>query len=82
VTNFHRNTLRALAELLGSAGLAHPDELAPWHLHFRHQSGAVLRGDAIYPRIMPGALLSGDMSEDLAREWGRAQPHTFEPAFV
>jgi len=82
VANFHRNTLKALAELLGSAGLTHPDDLLPWHLHFRHQSGAVLRGDAIYPRIMPGALIRGEMGEDLAREWGRASARTFEPAFV
>ena len=40
VANFHRNTLRALAELLGSAGLGHPDQLKPWHLQIRHQSGA------------------------------------------
>ena len=36
VANFHRNTLRALAELLGAAGLNHPNELKPWHLQIRH----------------------------------------------
>jgi glutamate synthase domain-containing protein 2 len=80
VANFHRNTLRALAELLGSAGLAHPDELKPGHLQIRHQSGAVLRGDDVYPRVAPGALLSGNLTPDLAREWQRAQADSFEPA--
>jgi glutamate synthase domain-containing protein 2 len=80
VANFHRNTLRALAELLGSAGLAHPDELKPGHLQIRHQSGAVLRGDEVYPRVAPGALLSGNLTPDLAREWQRAQADSFEPA--
>ena len=37
VANFHRNTMRALAELLGAAGLSHPDDIKPWHLQFRHQ---------------------------------------------
>jgi glutamate synthase domain-containing protein 2 len=80
VANFHRNTLRALAELLGAAGLTHPDELKPGHLQIRHQSGAVLRGDDIYPRVAPGALLSGNLTPDLAREWQRAQADSFEPA--
>jgi glutamate synthase domain-containing protein 2 len=81
VANFHRNTLRALAELLGSAGLAHPDELKPWHLQIRHQSGAVLRGDDIYPHVAADAILDGEMSDDLSREWRRAQAASFEPAF-
>jgi glutamate synthase domain-containing protein 2 len=82
VANFHRNTLRALAELLGAAGLAHPDELKPGHLQIRHQSGAVLRGDDVYPRVAPGALLSGNLTPDLAREWERAQADSFEPAVL
>ncbi len=79
VANFHRNTLRALAELLGSAGLSHPRELEPAHLHIRHQSGAVLRGDDVYPHVNPGALLSGDVNEELKREWLRAQAESFAP---
>jgi glutamate synthase domain-containing protein 2 len=82
VANFHRNTLRALTEILGSAGLGHPSDLKPWHLQIRHQSGAVLRGDDVYPHVAPGAILSGEMSEELAREWRRAQAESFEPTFM
>jgi glutamate synthase domain-containing protein 2 len=81
VANFHRNTLRALAELLGSAGLTHPGGLKPWHLQMRHQSGAILRGDSVYPHVAPGSILRGEMNEDLRREWERAQAISFEPAF-
>jgi glutamate synthase domain-containing protein 2 len=81
VANFHRNTMRALAELLGAAGLSQPDELKPWHLQIRHQSGAVLRGDDVYPHVAPGAILAGDMSDELSREWRRARVDSFEPAF-
>jgi glutamate synthase domain-containing protein 2 len=77
VANFHRNTLRALAELLGAAGLEHPDELKPWHLHIRHQSGAVMRGDDVYPHVEPGAILAGQISPELAREWERARADSF-----
>jgi glutamate synthase domain-containing protein 2 len=82
VANFHRNTLRALAELLGAAGLGHPDELKPWHLQIRHQSGAVLRGDDVYPHVAADAILDGEMSDDLSREWLRASADSFKPTFA
>jgi glutamate synthase domain-containing protein 2 len=81
VASFHHNTLRALAELLGAAGLAHPSQMKPWHLHIRHQSGAILTVAEVYPHIAPGAILAGAMTDDLAREWRRAQADSFEPAF-
>ena len=31
VSNFHKNTLKALAEIVGCAGLSHPTELKPHH---------------------------------------------------
>ena len=79
VANFHQNTLRALAELLGSAGLTRPSDLKPWHLHIRHQSGRIVGGDACYGMIAPGALLRGEVDGDLGREWARAQSSSFEP---
>jgi glutamate synthase domain-containing protein 2 len=82
IASFHRNTLRALAELLSSAGLTHPEEIKPWHLQIRHQSGAIVRGDDVYPPVAPGALLDGELDGDLGREWARARAETFEPAFT
>ncbi len=80
VANFHRNTMKALAEVLGAAGLSHPDALEPWHLHIRHSDGSVLRGDMVYKPLAPGALLSGEIDDDLARDWAQAQAESFEPA--
>jgi glutamate synthase domain-containing protein 2 len=82
VASYHRNTLRALGELLGAAGLTHPREIKPWHLQIRHQSGMILRGDDVYPAVAQGALLRGHATGELAREWDRAQADTFEPAFT
>jgi glutamate synthase domain-containing protein 2 len=82
VANFHRNTLSALAGLLGSAGLSHPDDLKPWHLQIRHQSGAVVRGDDVYPHVAPGAILEGRISPELDLEWRRASADSFEPNFA
>jgi glutamate synthase domain-containing protein 2 len=80
VANFHRNTLRAMAELLGAAGLAHPGELEPWHLHVRDQSGAVLRGDDFFSHVAPHAIIAGEADAELAREWKRAQAESFDAA--
>jgi hypothetical protein len=82
VANYHRNTLRALAELLGSAGLSHPADIKPWHLQIRHQSGAIVRGDDVYPTVKPGALLAGEVEGDLGQEWTRARADSFDPAFM
>jgi glutamate synthase domain-containing protein 2 len=79
VANFHRNTLRAVAELLGAAGVAHPSQLEPWHLHVQDQSGAVLRGDEFYPFVEPNALITGTAGGELMREWRRARADSFEP---
>jgi glutamate synthase domain-containing protein 2 len=80
VANFHRNTLKALAEVLGAAGLSHPQDIKPWHLHIRHPDGRVLRGDLAFPHVAPGALLKGETDGELAREWGHARADSFEAA--
>ena len=82
VANFHKNTLKALAEMLAAAGLAHPREIKPWHLHIRHLDGRVLRGDDIYEHLAPGAFLRGDVNDELAEEWARAQAESFEPVMT
>jgi glutamate synthase domain-containing protein 2 len=79
VANFHKNTLRAIGDVISAAGLSHPSELRPWHLHLRHQTGEVLRGEEAYPLPKPGALLDGAAEGFLAREWKRAQTASFHP---
>jgi glutamate synthase domain-containing protein 2 len=80
VANFHRNTLRAVADVLGAAGLFHPSELTPRHLQFRREDGKVIHGDEVHPRIRPGSLADCSETGPLAREWARAQAATFTPA--
>ncbi|HZP19833.1 MAG TPA: FMN-binding glutamate synthase family protein [Bauldia sp.] len=80
VANFHRNTLRAIADVLGAAGLSHPRELTPRHLQFRREDGRVIHGDEIHRPVLPGALVEGSETGPLAVEWARAQPNTFAPS--
>jgi hypothetical protein len=79
VENYHRNTLKALAQMLEAAGLNHPRELKPWHLHVRATTGEVVRGDVAYHHVAPGSLIEGTAREGLMKQWHRAQVDSFDP---
>ncbi|MFT4076439.1 MAG: FMN-binding glutamate synthase family protein [Asticcacaulis sp.] len=81
VASFHRNTLGAIAQVVGAAGLSHPQDLRPWHLHMRSTTGEVVRGDVAYQKLAPGVLLTGGVDDRLQREWDRASAETFMPQF-
>ena len=58
VAGFHRNTLTALAELIGAAGLSHPNELGPEHIVRRVSSTEVRSLANLHFWVQPGELLS------------------------
>ncbi len=80
IANFHANTLRAVSELLESAGLTSPDQLAPRYIHIRQPDGRALSGAARYPALQPNALLAGTAGDDLAEEWDQARADSFSEA--
>jgi glutamate synthase domain-containing protein 2 len=59
VANFHRNTLKALAELIAAAGLTHPDQLRPHHIVQRVSANDVRLLSNLLPFLKPGDLLDG-----------------------
>jgi len=59
VAGFHRNTLLALAELIGAAGLSHPEELGPEHIVRRVSSTEVRSLANLHFWVQPGELLTG-----------------------
>jgi len=82
VHNFHRETLEALALVLGAAGLSHPGELTPGHIFRRIDEHHALPLDHVYNFVEPGALLAKGGKEPamLHRAWKRAQANSFAPA--
>ena len=80
VAQFHHNTLHALAELLGAAGLGHPSEIEPRHIHIRRDDGTIVTGEGALRSLAPGALLDGDVPPALLDEWSQAQANSFAPA--
>ncbi|MEO8461525.1 MAG: FMN-binding glutamate synthase family protein, partial [Dokdonella sp.] len=80
VKNFHRNTLRALKELIAAAGLNHPDELGPEHIIRRVTGNDVRSLATLYRFVRPGELLES-VPEHLVfqRFWAESRADTFAP---
>ncbi|TAN26058.1 MAG: FMN-binding glutamate synthase family protein [Castellaniella sp.] len=82
VANYHANTLKALGELLGAAGLHHPCELRPHHIARRIPSGEVRVLSALFPDLERGELLEGHFRNTIFRTaWPMAQAESFEPLY-
>ena len=80
VFNFHRNTLKALAEMLAAAGLTHPEQLQPKHLVRRMSATEVKLFSQLHVFLSPGELLQGHVEgEFYARMWQLARADSFEP---
>ncbi|MDX1580258.1 MAG: glutamate synthase-related protein, partial [Alphaproteobacteria bacterium] len=76
---FHSNTMKGLAQYVGSAGLKDPAELKPHHLHVRLGENQILDADSLYGFMEPGALRDAPEDTNYARWWAQAQADTFEP---
>jgi glutamate synthase domain-containing protein 2 len=80
VVNFHRNTLKALAEIVGTAGQTHPSQLLPRHFMLRNRRGDMRSGDTIHPWYQKGFLIDEvDVGRGYLERWRRATPDRFEP---
>jgi glutamate synthase domain-containing protein 2 len=80
VYNYHHATLHALAELLGAAGLEHPQQLRPIHFSKRTSSTEVCTFAQLYPVLRPGELIDGTDDRRFRDAWAMARADTFQPA--
>ena len=85
VVSFHRNTLKALAELIAAAGLTHPSQLRPHHIVQRVSRNEVRLVSHVLPFLKPGELLDGARAEHFPHKvyeiwWPRANAESFQPA--
>ena len=79
VFQFHQNTMKALAEVVGAAGCLHPNELTPAHITRRITADLAKPADEVYPLLSDSELLFAPEDTHLAKDWARAQPHSFAP---
>ena len=77
VRRFHRQTVGALAELAGAAGLDSAHGFAPHHFLQRFGPGDVRPLDQVYGFVEPGCLMDGDVPAPLREAWSRADPGCF-----
>ena len=80
VFNFHQNTLRALRDMLGAAGLEHPSQLGPEHILRRVSPTEVRSLSALYRFLDPGELLDHVPEHAVFRTfWANARSDSFLP---
>ncbi len=75
--NFHRNTMKALSEIVAAAGLDHPRELGPWHICLRGVGTQIMTYDEAYRFLRPGELLDGTDAPGFDRYWQLASAEMF-----
>ncbi len=80
VRHFQHNTVEAFVELIAAAGLEHPHELRPWHIHRRVSPTRVLHYGEMFDYLEPGELLGDAVPEAYARAWAAATAQTFAAA--
>jgi glutamate synthase domain-containing protein 2 len=79
VASFHRETVKALGELVAAAGLNHPRELRRHHFMRRTTQGTVTFAE-LYRRLEPGELLAGTDDPRFRESWAIARADGFAPA--
>ena len=80
VANFHRNTLKALGDMTGAAGLLHPSGFLPRHLLMRVNDREMVTGDDVYPYLPEGFLLRSEEDQfGYLMRWNRSSSAAFEP---
>jgi glutamate synthase domain-containing protein 2 len=79
VLNFHRNTLRALSEMIAAAGLQHPSQIRPHHLVRRVGDSEVRLYSQLHVFLEPGELLTGGCQRDFyCQSWELGRPDSFD----
>ncbi|MCB5411240.1 FMN-binding glutamate synthase family protein [Pseudogemmobacter faecipullorum] len=85
VARFHRNTMHALGELAGAAGLSDPRDFMPYHFMFRNKDNEFSDGNEVYSYLPEGFLLAGEEIKGLESwysRWDRARADSYAPSEI
>ena len=77
VASFHRETVKALSDLIAAAGLSHPHDLRPTHFMQRAAPDRTISFDELYGCMKPGELLVGKAPAAMRHAWDMATPKSF-----
>ncbi len=77
---YHDNTLRALRDLIGAAGLEHPQQLGPEHILRRVSPTEVRSLAALFNYLQPGELIDRVPTHAVFHDfWAEARSDSFAP---
>ena len=80
VARFHANTLKALGEMAGAAGLDDPCGFLPYHFMTRQSDGQMTEAADVYAYLREGFLLDDGLDNPIYRvRWARASADSFAP---
>ena len=77
VASFHRETVKALTEIIAAAGLDHPHDLRPTHFMQRAAPDRSISFEELYHCMEPGELLGGSAPPHMQKAWEMASPNSF-----
>jgi glutamate synthase domain-containing protein 2 len=80
VANYHKETIKSFAHMLGAMGLTHPKELKPWHLMVRTGPSEVKHFGQLYYFLDNGDFLDGKMRDEYKWSYKLASSDSFEAA--
>lgn len=79
VKNFHANTLKSVADIVGAVGVEHPDELKAYHLVRRQADGSTRLLSQHHVFLNKGSLLNGSADGFYRQMWDMADENSFQP---
>ena len=80
VARFHSNTLKALGEMAGAAGLKNPCDFRPYHFMARKADGQMAEASDLYTTMPEGFLLESVQDDfGFKDRWNRADAQSFAP---
>jgi glutamate synthase domain-containing protein 2 len=81
VYSFHRSTLKALSDMLSSAGLSHPSQVGPHHLVRRVTATEIKLFSQMHTFLKPGELLQPEKKREFySASWAMARAESFDAA--
>lgn len=80
VKAYHEQTLHAVAEILGAAGLQSLEDLRPWHIIRRLDRHRSQNYSELVEALEPGCLVRGQVPPHWKRAWEAASAQSFASA--
>ncbi len=77
VANYHRETMKTVAEMVGAMGVHHSSDLRPWHLMKRTGLSEIHHYGELYEFIEEGSLLGSAVPASFARPFASARADSF-----